>query len=71
MSTIEYENMRHRKRNSESQLTDSNVDQHEEKQKSASVDSILENICWLAASALSVYFSDIINVFLYDQTIYR
>ncbi len=30
-----------------------------------------ENICWLSASGLAIYFSQIIDVLLYDQTIYR
>lgn len=31
----------------------------------------LENICWFIASILCVYFTDIINVILYDNNIYR
>jgi hypothetical protein len=31
----------------------------------------IENFCWLAASIICVYFSDIFNVILKDQRIYR
>lgn len=43
-----------------------------EAERAASAFSLwFENACWLLASVACVYFTDIVNVVLYDQTIYR
>lgn len=31
----------------------------------------IENVCWFVASILCIYFSDIINILIHDQKIYR
>ena len=33
--------------------------------------TLIENFCWLTASVISIYYSDIVNVILNEKTIYR
>lgn len=43
----------------------------DKEQQTNPTQDMLENIGWVLASGLAIYFSNIISVILYDQTIYR
>ena len=43
----------------------------DKEQQTSNASSTLENVCWFVASLLAIYLSDIFNVLLYDQRIYR
>ena len=39
--------------------------------QTSSKQSFVENMCWLAGSIFAIYYSDIMNVMLFDQVINR
>ena len=39
--------------------------------QTSSRQSFCENMCWLAGSIFAIYYSDIVNVMLFDQVINR
>ena len=44
---------------------------HKQQQTATQTGLSLENAAWFTASILSIYFSDIFNVIIYDERVYR
>ena len=51
----------------QTQMSTTSIETDKSKPKSFT----FENLCWFIASLMCIYFSDITNIILYDQSIYR
>jgi hypothetical protein len=54
-----------------SQAPTSNLADANSNQETSATSMTIENTLWFLASVALIYFTDIINVFMYDKTVYR